>query len=443
MKFLIGLFYLVYLAMIISCGAQGDGVAGGPVDTENPVVLTTEPKEFSSIVEKDVVFMFSKPLDESTVANNIFIYPPILNKRVQITNKNVRIKIKEELEVDKNYYFTIKKAIKDHHAVNLDRDYLFVFHSGTLNTNSISGKITFEKNEDRDKPVNLTLKSADSVVIMRQQIKNAQNYEFQNLNKEEFIVEGFVDVNLNSKSDKSIEPYFYQKFQPKLFNIHDIVFFYIDTLKPKIKSAIPQNSNYISVNLSEDIKQLGQISLFSQADTLVDTFNNTKRVIPQQAIEIFAVDLIGKKVDLLVSDIQLKSYMLIADDMLDLKDNLKKSDTTIFKGTAKKDTTAPQIISILPRASSSVDNLEPEIVIEFDRPILTKDFDAYLFGNEDLKRVELTVKKGNSRKFVLTPKQQLINFSTYTLIIDAKDINLNQMATKRTEFVTTKREPIE
>ena len=441
MKIFLKIFIFLTFSITISCGAQGGSVTGGPIDTEKLVIEGVKPNEFSSIKNKDVVFMFSKPLDEKSISGNIFIYPQISKKKIIVNEKSVRIKIREDLEENKNYFFRLKSDIKDYHNLTLDKDYLFVFSVNNLNSNSISGKISFEHKEDQDKPIFLTLFSSDSTNIYTQKLENVKNYEFKDLNMEDYFVEGFIDKNLNLKHDKSTEPFISTYFPAKLITVKNLNFAYIDTVLPKVKSVKVEYSNNLQIDFSEKIKGLKNIKIESVLDTIKDTNDVIIKIIPKKEVGIITIDKdLKEKMELLTEDLKEIKYKLIISELEDLKKNITIYDTTIFTGITKKKSSKPIIIKSKPRIGSSVDILKPIIEIVFDRIILTKDFNAQIKGLEDNKTISLDIIKGNSRVFKMTPSVELNNFSTYILSINCSDLNGNTMEKESITFVTTYRE---
>jgi len=89
-----------------SCGSRRSPT-GGPEDTEKPKVLTTYPAQFGQLSDGRIEINFSKSLDKSSVAQAVYIYPPIQNKKITVDKSTMRIRIDEKLKQDTNYYITL------------------------------------------------------------------------------------------------------------------------------------------------------------------------------------------------------------------------------------------------------------------------------------------------------------------------------------------------
>ena len=80
-KALSRLCYLLILMVIISGCGNKKSPTGGPQDIEKPTVLATSPIEFGDISSGVIEISFSKPMDKNSLANSIYIYPPVQIKK--------------------------------------------------------------------------------------------------------------------------------------------------------------------------------------------------------------------------------------------------------------------------------------------------------------------------------------------------------------------------
>ena len=137
--YVISLIILISIGLI-SCGHK-QNPTGGKKDTIHPEIVSITPDEYSDITDSNIEIIFSKPIERSTILSGIYIYPPILKKKYSWDGNILTIKILEELEKNTNYYFNFSEKIEGEHGNFLDKGSSFVFASGNLNSNRISGKI--------------------------------------------------------------------------------------------------------------------------------------------------------------------------------------------------------------------------------------------------------------------------------------------------------------
>ena len=136
--------------LIVSCGNR-KSPTGGKVDTEKPILSAISPDNYSGIDEGIIEITFSKPMDRSSVYDGergLYFYPLINQKKYRWTDNTLTVEINEELLSGYNYYLSVSENIRDLRNNNLEKDYLFIFHTGKLVDQKIDGYITYEKEED-------------------------------------------------------------------------------------------------------------------------------------------------------------------------------------------------------------------------------------------------------------------------------------------------------
>jgi PBP1b-binding outer membrane lipoprotein LpoB len=404
---------IIFIALIILLNSCGNKKAptGGPKDSVNPTIVSIFPDEFSEI--KDVEFIeitFSKAIERSSILTGIYFYPPI-NKKKFKWNKNVlKILIEEDLEDDTNYFLTLNTKIKGEHSNKLDQEYLFIFRSGELQDNKISGKILFEDADDKGKEIFLKLLAADSTFIYSQKFKNT-TYQIENLNNEEHIITAFIDKNENNRYDFEQEAYYKKIIPPKKVTTLNIEMVYADSTKPKVKKIKVTSSTQLDITFSEPIKS------FSGEMIFVDS---TETVLP---IKLFTLQ--EDKLMILTSEMDTLKYQFNFAEFSDLKDNFTEQSTTVFVGKTVKDSIPPEILHTFPKNGQTINTLNPEIVIEFSELLFSQDIIISLFANESNKSIDLNLKSTNNKRFVYTLEEKLENFTSYTFVLTAFDPSNN------------------
>ena len=163
-KLIIIIISLTIFLFLISCGHK-KSPTGGKKDTINPEIVSVTPDEYSNISDSNIEIIFSKPIERNSILSGIYIHPPILKKKYIWDGNILTIKIMEELENDTNYYFNFSSKIKGEHGNFLSKNSTYIFASGELNSNRISGNFSFEKIEDANKKIQMTILTSDSTEV--------------------------------------------------------------------------------------------------------------------------------------------------------------------------------------------------------------------------------------------------------------------------------------
>lgn len=404
---------------LISCGHKKNPT-GGKKDTIQPEIVSVIPDEYSDITDSDIEIIFSKPIERNTTLSGIYIYPPILKKKYSWDGNILTIKILEELEKNTNYYFNFSEKIKGEHGNFLNTGSSYIFTSGKLNANRISGSFLFEEAEDKYKPIQMTILTADSIEIFSQEALG-ETYSIEDLNNVEHIIRAYIDKNTNKKYDSESEPYFQNLIDPVNSTTMNIYLAYADTIKPQLKSTSVISNNSINVTFSEPISSFSQVSIRT-ADSL------------ESKVFIKAQYLFEDELTLLTSDLDTLKYKINILDILDAKNNLTLEGLLLFDGTVLQDTIPPVIISSNPRTGSSVNSFLPKISVIFSEIIMEDDVETELIEVETSKIEDIVVLNKNSKHYIFSSQHRLNNYSSYKFTIQAKDISGNIM-TKPLEII--------
>ena len=404
---------------LISCGHKKNPT-GGKKDTIQPEIVSVIPDEYSDITDSDIEVIFSKPIERNTILSGIYIYPPILKKKYSWDGNILTIKILEELEKNTNYYFNFSEKIKGEHGNFLNTGSSYIFASGKLNANRISGSFLFEEAEDKYKPIQMTVLTADSIEIFSQEALG-ETYSIEDLNNVEHIIRAYIDKNINKKYDSESEPYFQNSIDPVNSTTMNIHLAYADTIKPQLKSTSVISNNSINVTFSEPISSFSQVSIRT-ADSL------------ESIVFIKAQYLFEDELALLTSDLDTLKYKINILDILDAKNNLTSEGLLLFDGTVLQDTIPPIVISSNPRTGSSVNSFLPKISVIFSEIIMEDDIETELIEVETGNIENIIVLSKNSKHYIFGSQHRLNNYSSYKFTIQAKDISGNIM-TKPLEII--------
>jgi len=399
--------------LLFSCGHK-EAPTGGPKDTIKPTIASVYPDEYSDLNNYKIIeITFSKAIDRSSILTGIYFYP-IINKKKFKWNKNIlRIMILEELEQNSNYYLTLNTKIKGEHKNPLDQNYLFIFKSGELQENKISGKILFEDSEDNGKEISMKLLSADSTFIFSQKI-TTNNYQIENLNNENHIITAFIDKNKNERYDFEEEAYFKKLVHSDKVSTLNIEMTYADSTKPEIKRIKVNSSTQLEISFSEPIKSFSGEMIF---------IDSTETLLP-----IKIATLQEDKILILTEVMDTLKYQCHFAEISDLKDNLTIQTLKPFDGKTFADTLAPELVYTFPQNGETINTLNPEIVVEFSELLYSDDISIFLFANESNKNIDLKLTGTNNKRFVYRLKERLENFTSYKFVIKAVDPSDNSLA---------------
>lgn len=396
----------------MSCGSQ-KSPTGGDKDTEKPEIVAVSPEDFSDIRDNDLEVTFSKSIDRTTIVNGLYIYPPIYGRRIGWDRNTLRIRITEDLEENSNYYFSFTPQIRCERGNELDRHYTFVYHTGKLHENRISGNISYEEEEDKGKRVTIDILTTDSIRVFSK-FASGDNYEITNLNPRSHLVHAFIDKNNNRRLDLATEPFHFTEADSAKIAHIDLEMTYQDTIKPDLRAALVRSANQIELQFSKEVVSFGSLEIVT-ADTM------------RYPLEVLAQSLKPQKADIVTEPMESKEYNIIVRDLLDKKENLNPICSLMVEGTALRDSIPPRVIRTFPRHGSTVNDQTPKIEIVFSEIILLDDLEARLSETDSGRLVELDFVQYNSDLYKIKPKESLRNYVSYTLHINATDPSANQL----------------
>ena len=405
------LLILMFLVTAFSACGNRKAPTGGRVDTENPVIVAIIPEQFSDITGQNIEITFSKPIDRSSIyegERGVLFYPQINNKKFRWSDNTLTIEINEELIPDKNYYLTLSKQIRDLRRNNLDKDYLFVFHTGELQNYRIYGDITYELTEDLGKPVILSLLSADSLRIFRKEI-TGRNYALENLNRNDYILRAFIDKNSNLRYDKDSEPFFEKSLSVDRNLEIALSLDYVDTTPPAITAVRSEFEHLVHITFNKPLRSLGEFFITS-LDTLA------------APLQIRDFDLLGNTMEIITNPMDSLQYSLTLFSVTDHKGNVAQELRTDFVGNPNRDQSRPQILSTTPRNGSVVNNLLPSLTITFNKFMSADYIVLRLVDTITGENIPYHLQRDSSRQFTIQPKNNLTNRTPYILeILDSSN----------------------
>jgi len=412
------LILLIIISLFAGCGNR-KSPTGGKVDTENPVIVTVIPEEYSDISGKNIEITFSKPIDRSSIyegERGINFFPMISEKKFRWSDNTLTIEINEELEPERNYYLILSDQIRDLRNNNLDKSYNFVYHTGQLQNNRVYGNIRYEREDDRGLPINFTLLSADSLRIFSKVI-SGEHYSIENLEDRDYLIRAFIDKNRNKRYDIGIDPYYETTFHAGKNNEVTLSLEYFDDTPPDIRSLRVQYNNLLSVIFDKPVRDIGWIDITSN-DSL------------QTELELVAYDIIGDELEIVTAPMDSLEYRISLSSVSDYKDNIADIIEKEFEGITRADSTGPEIVRTIPRNGAIVEEPSPALYITFNKFMIVDNIDLHMIDTISGEMIELDIELEDSRQIKVKPKKNLTNRTPYQLRIleSSKDMSGNNLA---------------
>jgi hypothetical protein len=402
------------LFSLCACGSKR-GPTGGEADTEQPTVLSSAPAEMGDISDGIIEIDFSKPLDKASITNSVYIYPPVSERRISLSKATLRIEILDQLQADTNYFVTLSTRIKDLRGNALDKAHSLVFRHGDGALASISGLIEYENPEDIGASVNLSVFSADSLLVLMQELQG-QSYEISSLNPATYSLRAYIDKNLNGRYDETAEPIFEESVLASEHTNLDLAMSYVDTTLAQIKRVEQKTAHELEIILSEPLTEYRTLDIFEEG-------SSERLEILHQYLDRDQLYVLCEKPDSL-------RYIVRMRNLMDQKGNLSPESSRQFSATLFSDDIPPRLDSSNPRNGATVNDLRPLIELHFSEIMTESNLQVKLLASDSQKEAKLDILSIKGRKVTLQPSEELTNYRSYRLIIlkESTDYSGNSMA---------------
>ena len=190
-----------------SCAQQGSP-SGGPRDEDPPVVIESDPPNYSIRFDaKKVQITFDEFIVLENVNQQLIVSPPMEEKpEVKLRKKTLIIEINDTLKSNTTYTFNFGDAIKDLHEGNKLQNFEYVFSTGdVLDSMSVRGTLRYaETLELPEEPVSIMLYTdlRDSVPLLDIPLfvgrsNDSGVFSVNNLRPDEYKVFALKDANNN------------------------------------------------------------------------------------------------------------------------------------------------------------------------------------------------------------------------------------------------------
>lgn len=216
------IFILTIISVLfISCAKRGT-ITGGPKDTIAPVIVRSNPKNFSTnFTGKSIRIDFSEYIKVKDINKQLIISPPMAKNPTVIpqgsASRFISITLNEELKPNTTYSFNFGQSISDYNEGIPYSQFKYVFSTGAfVDSLAISGNVKDAFENKTDEFVSVMLYDAatynDSLVYKQKPVYITNTLEKNNAFKIENIKEGEYylvalkdhnnNYNFQSKSEK-------------------------------------------------------------------------------------------------------------------------------------------------------------------------------------------------------------------------------------------------
>jgi hypothetical protein len=140
------LFAVIGIILFCASCAQQGAPTGGPRDEDPPVVVFSEPPNYSTMFgAQKIVITFNEYVVLDNINQELVVSPPMAEKpEVKLRKKSIIVEFDEALKENTTYTFNFGSAIKDLHEGNQLRNYEYVFSTGeVLDSLSVRGTLKY------------------------------------------------------------------------------------------------------------------------------------------------------------------------------------------------------------------------------------------------------------------------------------------------------------
>lgn len=287
--------YLILVCLLLANCANRGRPSGGPKDLDPPIIVKTQPKNFSTNFKgTEITIFFNEYIKVNNLQKQLIISPP-MDPAPEITpqgsaSKFITIKIKDTLQANTTYAINFGNSIVDNNEANPYPFYRYVFSTGNnIDSLSVKGNIIDAISRKPDDYVTVMLYEIDSTftdsTIYKHRPKYLTNtldstttFSINNIKAGKYMLVALKDGNQDNKYQQRIDKIGYIKqpikvptdslftvklfkeaadtkiIRPRLISGEKIVFGFegdYEDITIQIQSNIPQNFDY---RLTKDTK---------------------------------------------------------------------------------------------------------------------------------------------------------------------------------------------
>lgn len=425
-KVVIILIGLAVLALIKCANQLPPG--GGDIDRIPPEIISSYPPNGTTNFKDDQIeFEFSEYVDKRSFKDALFI-SPAFGEQLDIswTGKTVTIGFPEGLKDNLTYVVTIGTDVVDVNNKNrMANSYSISFSTGDqIDKRTVDGKVygkdiegtfifAYKFSEDT---VNYPAKKPDYI----SQIGKDGSFKLQGLAESVYrifaVKDQLKDFKYQADQDMIGMPFKDISLIGADSSFSDLNFFLtkIDTIPPRLISAIMTDRNHIIVSVSEDCDS----SVYKAENYfIIDSTSNKKNDIS------YCYKGNTKKDEFVCVQTDelnpLNRYFFFAKKIVDLNGNVYSNDWKELIVSDKPDTSAPKLFKKIPENNSKIDFVKPVISFFFDDAIFNKQLvNAVQFEDTLKNKVPFRISLPDDATLQIKPTADLKPDKVYQIKLD-------------------------
>ena len=369
---------LICLFLMSDC-AYKVAPSGGPEDKTPPEIIHTFPAPDSTNIESlpYLEFRFSEAVDKASFRNETWILPE-LHAGYELKwkgGKTLRIILKDTLERDQTYIFTIGTGAQDLHRNSLPSPIVLPFSTGDeIDQGEISGRV-FEKNPRGILIYAYQISDTFSArtVFERKpryytQIGNSGDFQLKYLKEDSYRIYALEDVNGDKKytlqTDRIGIPFKDITISPQQMQQGEINFHLIreDTTRPQFVRSDTLFNRALQLSFDEPLRKVQFLSIQirdSLSESMLPVVVAESNLEEPNRLIIYTQSQDKVKYTGMISAVQ------------DTTGNFSLDDTIRFSftGAVESDTTSAKLIAIEPEDSHSNVDYDSGIELRFYYPV--------------------------------------------------------------------------
>ncbi|MDP3150600.1 MAG: Ig-like domain-containing protein [Ignavibacteria bacterium] len=429
LKYFASILSSVYL---MSCANQLPP-GGGPLDTVPPKIIEVYPIDGTTNFTDDYFELdFSEYVDKRSLKDAIFISPQIDGDlELDWSGQSVRVYFPASLKKDVTYNVTIGTDLIDYNNKNRMADaFAFSFSTGAkIDKGIIQGNVYSEKPSGvmifaytvTGDTINPVKQKADYV----SQVGEKGNFKLSGLAYKTYRVfavqDEYRDFLFQPDQDLIGVPSTEVTLSETdtLFDGLNFSLSKIDTVSPRLFSAVMTDKYHLLITLSEE---LDSASINAKNFSIIDSTSKKEYAVS------FAFKGRAKEKELFLAvrdtlplDDQ---YYLRATNIRDASKNGTPLDEISLTVSDRVDTSAPALITTFPpERSDAVDFLNTEITFHFDNEFDVEGLRSKILFVDTLgNKLNFTLDKIDDASFVIRAAQKLKSLESYAVIFNFKNI---------------------
>lgn len=422
------IFLLITVVLILTRCANQLPPGGGDIDRTPPEIVSSYPQNGATNFKDDQIeFKFSEYVDKRSFKDALFI-SPAFGEQLDIswTGKTVKIGFPEGLKENLTYVVTIGTDVVDINNKNrMANSYSITFSTGDkIDKRTVEGKVYGKAIEGAfifaykfsGDTINYPAKKPDYI----SQIGKDGSFKLLGLAESVYrifaVKDQLKDFKYQADQDMIGMPFKDVSLLGADSSFTGLNFFLtkIDTIPPRLISAVMTDRNHVIVSLSEDVD-----SIVYKADNyfIIDSTSNKKINIS------YCFKGNAKKDDFVCVQSNefnpTNRYFFFAKKLIDLDGNVFENDWKELIVSDKPDTTAPKLFRKFPDNNAKIDFVKPVFKFFFDDAISNHQLNGAIQFEDTLKnRIPFNYGFADDATLEIKPNSDLKSDKAYQIKLD-------------------------